>query len=288
MVRLRDEGTRIQVHIDDNLFTAYRFSPDQHLPYFYPLIAPDGTGVTIEFPAPYPHHRSLWLGHGNVNGTDFWKGGPKNGRIIHTGILWSEEGEEAILAVQAEWKTPEGQTLLTDERYFRFWGEGNFRFLDAEFLLRPEGGSVLLGRTNHALFSVRVHPSLSVLGGGRLRNSEGGINEAGTMGKEARWCLYERVSAGKSVGIAVFDHPLNPWHPPPWFTRDYGFFSPSPFYWREFLLTPDTTLRLRYRVVVFSASLDPEALWEAYAIKAIGEPRTGKTFALLSPPIYRS
>jgi hypothetical protein len=34
-------------------------------------------------------------------------------------------------------------------------------------------------------------------------------------------------------GIALLDHPGNPWSPCKWFTRDYGFISPSPFNWLD-------------------------------------------------------
>jgi len=33
---------------------------------------------------------------------------------------------------------------------------------------------------------------------------------------------------GKTVGIAVFDHPSNPRHPTTWHVRDYGLFAANP------------------------------------------------------------
>ena len=33
---------------------------------------------------------------------------------------------------------------------------------------------------------------------------------------------------GVTEGIAIFQHPGNRWYPSKWFTRDYGFFSPTP------------------------------------------------------------
>ena len=34
---------------------------------------------------------------------------------------------------------------------------------------------------------------------------------------------------GKTVGLAIFDHPSNPRHPTTWHVRDYGLFAANPF-----------------------------------------------------------
>ena len=51
-------------------------------------------------------------------------------------------------------------------------------------------------------------------------------------------------------------HPSNPWYPSPWFTRDYGFMSPTPMYWPEngknFHEERNKAPNLRYRVLVHS------------------------------------
>jgi hypothetical protein len=51
-------------------------------------------------------------------------------------------------------------------------------------------------------------------------------------------------------------HPENPWSPCPWFTRDYGFISPTPFNFRNQVwnLPAGEQVRLRYRVVLFAGS----------------------------------
>jgi len=63
---------------------------------------------------------------------------------------------------------------------------------------------------------------------------------------------------GKTEGIAILQHPSNPWYPSPWFTRDYGFFSPTPMYWPEDGNTSQfhkgDKITLRYRVLVHSGN----------------------------------
>ena len=50
---------------------------------------------------------------------------------------------------------------------------------------------VTLGRTNFGMIGVRMAKTIGVHdGGGTIRNSEGGVNEAGVHEKPARWCDY--------------------------------------------------------------------------------------------------
>ena len=68
-------------------------------------------------------------------------------------------------------------------------------------------------------------------------------------------------------GIAIFQHPQNRWYPAPWFTRDYGFFSPTPMYWLEnghVDLPKGGPLTLRYRVVVFAGDPNLANVYSAY------------------------
>jgi hypothetical protein len=263
--RLEVAEDRLIVWLGEELFTAYKFPADQHVPYFFPVCALGSIAVTEEFPDPYPHHRSVWLSHGNVNGMDFWLGKPTSGCIRHSGLLWQRcDGRVIAFAVQSEWQLPDGQILLRDERTFRCWQEGNCRFIDATFTFHSQLPEVILGKTNHAFFSARVRKELAVINGGQLLNSEGEINEAGTMGKRARWCAAFGKLDSTPVTIAIFDHPHNPWHPSPWFTRDYGFFSPSPFNWDEWRITAMKPLQLRYALVVSVSEPDLDGLWRQW------------------------
>ena len=116
---------------------------------------------------------------------------------------------------------------------------------------------VTIKQAKHSFFALRVISQLSPLYGGVLANSEGGTGAEGTYGKPARWCGYHGKTYGDVVeGLAVMDHPENPWAPCPWFTRDYGHFSPSPF---AFLKQPWTlpkgkSIRIRYRVALHAGT----------------------------------
>jgi hypothetical protein len=71
---------------------------------------------------------------------------------------------------------------------------------------------------------------------------------------------YSGDIAGKSVGVAIFDHPANPKHPTYWHVRAYGLFAANVFGERDFYADPSRdgsltlargeSLRFRYRVVI--------------------------------------
>jgi hypothetical protein len=76
------------------------------------------------------------------------------------------------------------------------------------------------------------------VGQGHIVNSEG-VRDGQTWGKRANWCDYYGPVDGKTVGVAIFDHPQNPNHPTWWHVRDYGLFAANPFGKHDFESLPD-------------------------------------------------
>jgi hypothetical protein len=102
-------------------------------------------------------------------------------------------------------------------------------------------------------------------------NAEGEKGESETFGKRSPWMDYYGKRMGKFEGIAILQHPSNAWYPAPWFTRDYGFFSPTPMYWPEngenTQFTRGEVVRLRYRVLIHRGDHNEagiETLFEGY------------------------
>jgi len=105
-------------------------------------------------------------------------------------------------------------------------------------------------------------------------NAEGATGEKGTFGKASAWCDFAGRRAGFAQevveGLAILNHPKNPWAPCPWFTRDYGFMSPTPLNWieRPWELAAGQSVTLRYRVVLHAgdaASADLGAIYRDWA-----------------------
>ena len=249
-------GNRIDVTIGEQFFTSYRFQPDEKYPFFFPVNGPvSGAGVTSMRNGQYPHHSSLFFGCDRVNGGNYWQEGLERGRIISVGARIVEaKGERVVIEDECLWKRPDAVAPIMDRRKIIISAPSPELYqldfdIEMEMLI-----DVTIQKTNHSLFSARVDPDLTVKQGGVMINSEGKQGEKGTFGVGAAWidCYGERKT-GKE-GIAIMQHPSNRWYPSPWFTRDYGFMSPTPMYWSENGKTTDLKkgekIALRYRVLI--------------------------------------
>jgi hypothetical protein len=59
------------------------------------------------------------------------------------------------------------------------------------------------------------------------------------------------------------DHPTNKWYPSPWFTRDYGFLSPTPMNWLEggkLNFVENEEIHLSYRLQVYAGERSQEQI----------------------------
>ena len=102
------------------------------------------------------------------------------------------------------------------------------------------------------------------VGKGRIALSSGvstsGKGDDNTWGKRAEWCDYSGPVDGKTVGIAIFDHPSNPKHPTWWHVREYGLFAANPFGVHDFekkepgagniIIGPGKSLTFKYRFYI--------------------------------------
>lgn len=234
----------------------YRFFREQAKPYLYPLRLPGSPPLLEDSPPDHYHHHGIWIGHGEVNGYDFWLEHPnRTGRIEqHFVEEIVARGARVGFRVRNRWVAPDGRVPLVDVRSFWFTlDEAGDLVIDLTVTLWPMGGPVTLFGSNEAgIPHVRPARGIWVVNGGRIVNSAGGVNEAGTYGKEAEWVDYSGPvgPGGTWYGIAVFNHPGNPYHPAPWFTRDYGPFSPNFLLFTEpVVIQPERPYALSYRIV---------------------------------------
>lgn len=255
-------GPQIWLRWNNAPLTSYRAQPRQKYPYFYPLVGPvSGLSLTSETALPWPHHRSMYFSCDRLNGGNYWQEDLDRGQIVSAGSRVVESTKtSAVIEDRCDWAVPGQDVQMTDRRRFALSVTGpSHRLIDAEIEWTAVK-DVTVQRTNHALYSIRAAIDISPWGGGHLVSSEGGVGEPATFGKPARWCAFygRRTQAkGEPVeGIALMDHPSNPWAPCPWFTRDYGMISPMPFNWIEqpWRLPAGQSVHLKYRTVLFAGS----------------------------------
>ena len=254
-VTAKIEQDKVAVAIDGKLFTCYKFSHTQKYPYFWPVNGPaSGKSITTETSEPYPHHHSLFFGCDRVNGGNYWQDVNARGQILSQGpTLADSPGPGLTIADKCLWKQPGKDPIIRDYRRITITApDRNIRIID--FAITIEAlTDIEIQKTNHSLFSARVVSELSVKSGGTLINAEGKTAEKGTWGADSPWCDYFGARDGVTEGIAILQHPSNRWYPAKWFTRDYGFFSPTPMYWlpgNKLNMARGEILPLYYRVVV--------------------------------------
>jgi len=254
-VTAKIEKDQVVVTVDGKLFTCYKFAGSQKYPYFWPVNGPlSGKSITTETSEPYPHHHSLLFGCDRVNGGNYWQDVNKRGQILSQGPKIAEtSGERIVLTDTCFWKQPGKEPVIEDTRRITICAPSEkLRIIDFKITMTPLVDIEIL-KTNHSLFSARVVPELSVKSGGVLINAEGDTSEKGTFGAASPWCDYSGKRDGLTEGIAILQNPANRWYPSKWFTRDYGFFSPTPMNWLEgekLNLAKGETLTLEYRVVI--------------------------------------
>src|SRR5512133_228005 len=251
-------GSKINVSIDNKYFTSYIFSEDEKYPFFYPVNGPvSGGSVTSMRNAEYPHHSSLFFGCDLVNGGNYWQEGLERGRIISVNAeITKQGGDTVVITDECIWSRPGAISPVKDTRIITITSPSAvISQIDVEIKMEMLM-DVIIKKTNHSLFSARIAADLSVKNGGTMINAEGMKSEKDTFGKNSPWMDYYGKRGEAIEGLAIFQHPSNPWYPSPWFTRDYGFMSPTPMYWpdngKETFMKKGTLLTLRYRVLVHS------------------------------------
>ena len=249
-------GSKINITINNKYFTSYIFSEDEKYPFFYPVNGPlSGGSVTSMRNAEYPHHSSLFFGCDLVNGGNYWQEGLERGRIISVNAqIVKEGGDTVIITDECIWSRPGALSPVKDIRKFTITApSATMTRIDVEIKMEMLM-DVTIKKTNHSLFSARMAADLSVKNGGTMVNAEGLKSEKDTFGKGSPWIDFYGRRGEATEGLAIMQHPKNPWYPSPWFTRDYGFMSPTPMYWpqngTDTQMKKGETLLLRYRVVV--------------------------------------
>lgn len=246
VVKVTRGDNRVAVSVEGKPFTEFVYAPDGPRTYFYPVLAPDGTRLTRDFPMvntpgeeqDHPHHRSLWFAHGSISGVDFWLEKPTSGKVVLVGLDETSSGKVGVIRARHRWEAPGGKLIATDELTVRIQAVPNGRLLDYEITMHAlKDEPLVFGDTKEGTMAVRLplwmtmthkFKGKEVVGQGHVVNSAGDRDVA-AWGKRAAWADYFAPRDGKVYGIAIFDHPANPSHPTWWHARDYGLFAANPF-----------------------------------------------------------
>ncbi|MGI8602487.1 MAG: PmoA family protein [Verrucomicrobiales bacterium] len=239
---------KVTVQIGGEVFTEYVYNTYAK-PVLYPVIGPGAVPMTRDWPMKdaspgedkdHPHQKSIWFTHGAVNGVDFWAEGPKSGKIV-TDEITQVTTDQAVAVIDAknQWKAPDGKTVCSDTTTIRCGEDRGARFIDYIIRITATHGDVTFGDTKEGTMGIRTRPELQLNPEKNRRAAGQAVNSEGNAGKaiwaeKARWIHYWAPVSGKTLGVAVFDHPSNLRHPTTWHARDYGLIAANPFGLHDF------------------------------------------------------
>ncbi|MFM2199010.1 MAG: hypothetical protein RLZZ505_2442 [Verrucomicrobiota bacterium] len=281
--RFQEKDGTHSLYDGDKLISAFR--TDYRVPYLYPLTSPSGANISRHWPmendAPteekdHPHHRGLWLSHGDVNGYDFWAGmvGKKDA-VIRTDKVETEKSETSVTLTASLTWLGDGKELLREKRYHTFSRpDPKTLVIDIHSSLTAVADKVTFGDTKEGTFAVRTDRTLRVVGKeakATLTNSNGETNAA-AWGRRAKWAAYSGPDElGKPAVVAIIDGAKSFRHPTHWHARDYGLLAANPFGIHDFekkqdktlgnhVLNKDEVMFLIYQVVIHEGTLESAKL----------------------------
>jgi hypothetical protein len=279
-VKLKEESNHISVSIDGKPFTDYWFGtrPDRPYvrPFFFPVLATDGTPVTADHygQKEHPHHQSLMVAHGDFTGADHWA--LSKGQSPKQRHLKFDQVSGDTIIEELDWEGTDFQPMLHERRTMKFMAfPDQSRGIEFTLEFTPIKAAVTFGDTKEAgLVAVRMNDQIPK-NKAVLTNSTGAHGEKATWGKPADWCDISGRIDDKEYGVAVFDSPANPLHPQRWHVREYGLLAANPFglsyYDRkvpkhagDFVMQPDKTTVFNYLVIVHTGDAASANLDEKY------------------------
>ena len=266
-LEVHPDKKRVDVLLDDELFTSYIYPDNISKPVLYPIITKSGKKLTRGYPlekmpnerVDHPHHIGYWFNYGDVNGLDFWNNSEaiasdrkhRYGHIQHESIIDVKSGkQQGELRVQTNWLSPNENILLEEETNFIFKAIGNTRIIDritkltakeeASFDDNKEG--MVAVRVTRALELPTTKATLLTDANGnkidtKSINNEGvngdylsseGVTGKKVWGTRAKWMKLHSIIDKEPVALVLIDHPQNVGYPTYWHARDYGLFSANP------------------------------------------------------------
>jgi hypothetical protein len=262
------EQKRVDILIDGEFFTSYRWDTDLKKPILYPINSANGTVITRGFPlepragesVDHPHQSGLWFDYGDVNGVDFWNNSiyrtPEEvkhmGSVVHRRIVEAKDGRTSgELRIEADWVMPDGKTILREATKFIFRAGNGSRSIDRITKLTALREKVVFNDSKEGLFGLRVRRELEqpsqepialtdahgkpmtekVIDNSQVTGkfrSSDGKTGDDIWGTRAKWSTLAGHVGGEDITIAIFDHPKNMGFPAYCMARGYGLFAVNP------------------------------------------------------------
>jgi len=228
VVSLRQDSRtkHLQVLVGGMPFLMYNYSEKLPKPFFWPVRAADGTVMSrpiLGFGNDHPHHKGIWIAVDEVNGVAFWA---EKGTIRNASVRpLVTRGNPAKFEIVNHWLGSDSKPIVVEKTVVSVFAN---RLISFEITFTPAGKQVTFGDTKEGLLGFRMVHSMREKEGGSVVNADGLKGTPACWGKPSAWVDYYGPIAGRTYGVALFDHPDN-FRPSRYHVRNYGLFSMSPF-----------------------------------------------------------
>jgi len=292
---------KIHVMIGGRHFTSYLYGcenyklvkgADKHdqgflaKPVLFPVRTPSGIAVNRGYPLleveseekDHPHQVGIFFACDGVNDNGFWNNATSSPRIRHTKVTKMKGGTgKGKLSTVMHWVGTNGQTLLEENRDMIFIAGEDEYVIDFGINLTALDTKVVFEDTKEGMFAIRVADWLREdEGSGQYLSSNGDKSPVNKniWGKRAQWVRLQGEKDGKTIGIAIFNHPKSVNYPTYWHARPYGLFSANPLGKYDFekkrnpetakplnfTLKPGKTAHFRFRMIIYEGPRSEEQL----------------------------
>ncbi len=279
-IKFVQDSNKIDIIIGDKLFTTYRYGSELTKPILYPVNSPSGILLTRHFPFEivpgesndHPHHMGIFFAYDKVNNDGFWNNTTSPPQIKHIKTAKMESGQ---LSTISHWVGKSGKTLLEEKRDMIFSAEPNQYAIDFNITLTALDEKIIFADTKEGMFAMRVADWMTeAKGTGQYLDSKGNIGEPNVWAKKAGWVRLQAAKDGKTIGIAIFNHPASVCYPTYWHARGYGLFSADPLGQLDFLkgrnvknpqplnftLQPGQSALFKFRMIIYEGQKSEENL----------------------------
>lgn len=233
-------------------------------PYLHPVRDASGTVIlTEDRPADHPWQHGIFTGFHRVNGLNYWKEDEGKQRFVRLLDL-KQSTDHVSWRALVELVAPDRNVVLEEEHAITIHApeSSDAYVIDFDFLLRAKDREVRFGKFFVGGLAVRMpwdkdNPRQTHLNSNGLRDRQ-------CEQERAAWCNVERPFGNEIFGIAVFDHPSNPNHPPGWRADEQGLINPNVSALADWTLPTKQSQRFRYRLLVYRGSATREQLGNTF------------------------
>jgi hypothetical protein len=218
-VKVTDVNGIVNVSLSGSKILEYKYKDVPFKPYVAKLFTPGGVNILLDSPDDHKHHHGLMFAW-NVNGVNFWEetencGVQKQQSILIPKGESSEKKGQAKFSTILEWIDRTNQKMLlmesrTIEAESDVQQNATIVTWKSVFSVPKDINSVTISGAHYHGLGMRFLRSMDA--NGEFLTSSGKAGEVFRGDErlvESSWCAYVAQADGRTVTVAMFDHPLN-------------------------------------------------------------------------------